>query len=58
MPRLSDHERSGAFGMLKARVRVSDVAKYYYCNQSKLYSSSEIVTRLLGQLKMDAGLVN
>ena len=29
MPRLSEHERSGAIGMLKARVRVSSVARYY-----------------------------
>ena len=29
MPRLSEHERSGAIGMLKAGVHVSDVARYH-----------------------------
>ena len=46
MPRLSEHERPGAIGMLKAGVRVSGVARYYNCH----------VTRLLGQLKVDTGL--
>ena len=32
MPRLSEHERSGAIGMLKAGVRVSDVARYHNCH--------------------------
>ena len=32
MLRLSDHERSGAIGMLKAGVRVSDVARYHNCH--------------------------
>ena len=32
MPRLSEHERSGAIEMLKAGVRVSDVARYHYCH--------------------------
>ena len=31
MLRLSEHERSGAMGMLKAGVRVSVVARYYNC---------------------------
>ena len=53
---LSEHEWSGAIGMLKAGVRVFDVARYHnYIRQ--LYSASEIVTRLLGQLKIDTGLV-
>ena len=34
MPRLSEHERSGAIGMLKAGVRVSDVVKYHNCHPS------------------------
>ena len=34
MPRLSEHEQSGAIGMLKASVRVSDVARYHYCHPS------------------------
>ena len=36
MPRLSEHERSGAIGMLKAGVRVSDVARYHYCHPSTI----------------------
>ena len=34
--RLSDHERSGATGMLKAGVRVSDVARYHNCHSSTI----------------------
>ena len=33
-PRLSEHEQSGAIGMLKAGVRVSDVVRYLYCHPS------------------------
>ena len=57
MPRLSEHERSGAIGMLKADVRVSDVARYHNCHPSTI-QRSEIVTRLLGWLKIDTGLVS
>ena len=32
MPRLSENERSGGIGMLKAGVRVSDVARYHNCH--------------------------
>ena len=32
MPRWSEHEQFGAKGMLKAGVRVSDVARYHYCH--------------------------
>ena len=32
MPRLSEHEGSGAIGMLKAGVHVSDVARYHNCH--------------------------
>ena len=35
-PRLSEHERPGAFGMLKAGVRVSGVARYYNCHPSAI----------------------
>ena len=56
MPCLSEHERSGAFGMLKAGVRGSDVAIIIAIRQ--LYSASEIVTRLQRQLKIVAGLVS
>ena len=34
MPHLSEHKRSGAFGMLKAGVRVFGVARYYNCHPS------------------------
>ena len=34
MPRLSEHERSGAISMLKAGVHVSDVARYHNCHAS------------------------
>ena len=57
MSRLSEHERSGAIGMLKAWVRDFDVARYHNCHPSTI-QRSEIVTRLLGQLKIDAGLVS
>ena len=36
MRRLSEHERSGAIGMLKAGVRVSDVARYHNCHSSTI----------------------
>ena len=36
MPRLSEHERSGAIGMLQAGVRVSDVARHYNCHPSTI----------------------
>ena len=57
MPRLSEHEQSGAIGMLKAGARVSDVTRYIIAIR-QLYSAQEIVTRLLGQLKIDTGLVS
>ena len=34
MPRLSENERPGAIGMLKAGTRVSGVARYYNCHPS------------------------
>ena len=36
MPRLSAHEQSGAIGMLKAGVRVIDVARYHYRHPSTI----------------------
>ena len=36
MPRLSEHERPGTIGMLKAGVRVSGVARYYNCHPSAI----------------------
>ena len=49
MPRLSEHEQSGAIGMLKAGVRVSDFARYHYCHPPTiqhlrdLYQTTETV---------------
>ena len=54
MPRLSEHEQSGATGMLKAGVLVSDIARYHNYHPSTIQHLS-IVTRLLGQLEIDAG---
>ena len=36
MPRLFEHERPGAFGMLKAGVHVSGIARYHDCHQSTI----------------------
>ena len=36
VPRLSEHERPGAIGMLKAGVRVSVIARYYNCHPSAI----------------------
>ena len=36
VPHLSEHERPGAIGMLKAGVRVSGVTRYYNCHPSAL----------------------
>ena len=36
MPRLSENDESGAIGMFKAGVRVSDVARYYLCHLSTI----------------------
>ena len=36
VPRLSEHERPSAIGMLKAGVRVSGVARYYNCHPSAI----------------------
>ena len=36
VPRLFEHERPGAIVMLKARVRVSGVARYYNCHPSAI----------------------
>ena len=57
MPRLSEHERSGAIGMLKASVRVSDVARYHNCHPSTIQRIRDCYP-LLGRLKIEAGLVS
>ena len=36
MPLLSEHERSGAIGMLKAGVHISDVARHHNCHPSTI----------------------
>ena len=36
MPRLSEHVRSGAIGMLKTGVCVSDMARYNHCHPSTI----------------------
>ena len=36
VPRLSEHERPGAIGVLKAGARVSGVARYYNCHSSAI----------------------
>ena len=36
VPRLSEHERPGAIGMIKAGVQVSGVARYYNCHPSAI----------------------
>ena len=60
MPRLFEHERSGAIGMLKAGVRVSDNARYHYCHPPTIqrlrdrYQATETVKdrRRSGQPRM------
>ena len=60
VPRLSEHERPGAIGMLKAGVRVSGVARYYNYHPSATQHLRDCyeVTRTvkgrhrLGQLSM------
>ena len=57
MPRLSEHEQSGAIGMLKAGVRFSDVARYDNCHQSTIHHLKDRY-QLLGQFKIEVGLVS
>ena len=57
MPHLSEHERPGAIGILKLGcvfLAPQDIIIVIH----QLYNTSEIVTRLLGQLKVDTGLAN
>ena len=67
MPRLSEHQRSGAIGMLKADVRVSDVARYHNCHPSTViqrlrdrYQAAGTVKdrRRSGQPRMAPGVKN
>ena len=57
MSRLSEHERSGAIGMLKAGVRVSDVARYHNCHPSTIQRLRDHY-QATGTVKIDAGLVS
>ena len=41
IPRLSEHERPGTIGMLKAGVRVSGVDRYYNCHPSAIQHPSD-----------------
>ena len=66
MPRLSEHERSGAIVMLKAGVRVSDVARHHNCHLSTIqylrdrYQATGAVKdrRRSGQPRMATGYVD
>ena len=55
MARLSEHERSGAIGMLKAGLRVSDVARYHNCHPSTIQRLGDRY-QATGTVKIDAGL--
>ena len=57
MPRLSEHERSGAIGMLKAGVRISDVTRYHNCHPSTKQCLEDRY-QATGTVKDDAGLVS
>ena len=57
MPRLSEHEQSGTIGMSKAGLPFLTSPDIIIAIR-QLYSASEIVTRLLGQFKINAGLVS
>ena len=57
MIRLSEHERPGTIRMLKAGC-VFLASPDIIIAIRKLYSTPEIVTRLLEQLKVDTGLAN
>ena len=64
MPRLSGHGRSGAIGMLKAGVHVSDVTRYHNCHPSTIqclryrYQATWTVKdrRRFGQPRMATGV--
>ena len=59
MPRLSEHERPSAFGMLQAGC-VFLMSLVIIIAIRQLYSALEVVTctRLLERVKLDAGLIN
>ena len=57
VPRLSEHERPGAIGMLKTGVRISDVARYYNCHPSAIQHLRDCYQATM-TVKVDTGLVN
>ena len=57
MPRLSEHELSGTLGMLTSGC-VFLTSTDIIIAIRQLYGASKIVTRLLVQLKVDAGMAN
>ena len=57
MSRLSEHERSGAIGMLKAGMRVSDVVKYHNYHPSIIQRLRDSY-QATGPVKVDEGLVS
>ena len=57
MPNLSEHDRSGAIGMLKAGVIVSDVASYHNCHPSTIQCLRDRY-QATGTVKDDTGLVS
>ena len=57
MPRLSEHERPGAIGMLKAGC-VFLTTPDTIIGMRQLNSSSESVSMLLGQLMIDTGVIS
>ena len=57
MPRLSEHEPSGAILMLKAGVRVSDVARYHNWHPVTIQRLRECY-QATGTINFDAGLIS
>ena len=58
IPRLSEHERSGTIGKLRAGVRVSGVVRYYNCHPSAIQHLRGCYQATRSQLKVDTGLAN
>ena len=57
MPRLSEYERPGAIGMLKAGVRVSGVARYCNCHPSAIQHLRDCY-QATRTVKVDTGPAN
>ena len=56
-PRVSEHERPGAIGMLKAGMRVSGVARYYNCHPSAIQHLRDCY-QATRTVKVDTGLAS